>query len=115
MNEDIIIPVTFFATIFGIVYMFLTTRNKERIAMIDKGMDVSLLKKNPNEESQVKYWVIKLGFLMIGIALGILIGSFASSYGMNEDQAYPSMILLFGGLALISSYFVENKLRKKGN
>lgn len=89
------------------------TRNKERLAMIEKGLDVSMLSKRHGNESPMKFWVIKVGFLMVGLALGIFVGSLASNGMMEEDQAYPSMILLFGGLALIASYFVEKNLRSK--
>lgn len=112
--EGIIIPVVLFGSIFGIVYVYLMTRNKERMAMIEKGMDMSLFVKKHGEEAPMKYWVIKIGFLMIGIALGVMTGSLVSNNGMMvEDSAYPSMILLFGGLALVASYFVERKLRAK--
>lgn len=83
--------------------------------MIDKGMDVSLLSKRQGGQSPLNYWVIKIGFLMIGLALGIIVASLAESMGMNEEQAYPAMILLFGGIALIVSYFVEIKLRAKSS
>jgi len=90
------------------------TRNKERMAMIEKGMDMSLFVKKHGDEAPMKYWVIKIGFLMIGIALGVVTGSLVSNNGMmSEDAAYPSLILLFGGLALVASYFVERKLRAK--
>jgi hypothetical protein len=112
---EVIIPVSLFASIFGMVYLYLITRNKERLAMIEKGMDVSLLSKRQGGQSPINYWVIKIGFLMIGLALGIIMGSLAQNIGMNEEQAYPSMILLFGGLALIVSYFIEIKLRAKVN
>ena len=81
--------------------------------MIEKGMDVSQLSKNDGNVSPLKFWVIKVGFLMIGVALGIIVGSLAADSIMNEEQAYPSMVLLFGGLALVTSYFVEKKLREK--
>lgn len=110
---EIIIPITLFASIFGIIYIFFMTRNKERLAMIDKGMDVSLLSKRQGGQSPLNFWVIKIGFLMIGLALGIIVATIAENNGMNGDQAYPAMILLFGGLALIASYFVELKLRAK--
>lgn len=92
--------------------MFLTTRHKERIAMIEKGMDVSLLTKKSENSSPINFWVIKVGLLMVGIAIGVFLGSLASKGLMDEDEAYPTMILLFGGLALLSSYFLEKKLRK---
>ena len=109
---EVIIPITLFASVFGIVYMFLTTRHKERMAMIEKGMDLSLLTKKSDSSSPINFWVIKLGLLMVGIAIGVFIGSLASKGLMGEDEAYPTMILLFGGLALLSSYFLEKKLRK---
>ena len=34
--------IALFATVFGIMYVFYTTRNKERLALIDKGADASL-------------------------------------------------------------------------
>ena len=81
--------------------------------MIEKGMDLSQLVNNNGNPSPLKFWVIKVGFLMIGVALGIIVGSLAADSIMNEEQAYPSMVLLFGGLALVTSYFVEKKLREK--
>ena len=115
MLTEILIPITLFISIFGILYVYLMTRNKERLAMIEKGTDMSLFARKRGDESPMKFWVIKVGFLMIGIALGVIVGSLISNEGglMSEDQAYPSMILLFGGLALVSSYFVEKKLREK--
>jgi hypothetical protein len=115
MLAGILIPITFFLSISGILYVYFMTRNKERMAMIEKGTDMSLFARKRGDDSPMKFWVIKIGFLMIGIALGIIVASIASAEGgiMSEDQAFPSMILLFGGLALVSSYFVEKKLREK--
>jgi hypothetical protein len=115
--EEIIIPIVLFGSTFGIVYVYLITRNKERMAMIEKGTDMSLFARKKEGDSPMKYWVIKIGFLMIGIALGIIVASLVSADGgvMSEDQAFPSMILLFGGLALVASYFVEKKLREKAD
>lgn len=109
--EDILVPIILFLSIFGIFAVYFFTRNKERLALIDKGVDISLITRQANGESPMKYWVIKVGFLMIGIAIGILMGSLATRQGMGEE-AYPAMILLFGGLALVASYYAEKKLRK---
>jgi len=40
--EVLVAFIAFFATIFGIYYVSVTTRNKERMALIDKGADASL-------------------------------------------------------------------------
>jgi len=41
MHEGIVIPASLFLTIFGIVYLYFSTRNKERLALIEKGADAS--------------------------------------------------------------------------
>ena len=45
MDEEILIPITMFAAIFGIVYLYFSTRNKERLALIEKGADASIFVK----------------------------------------------------------------------
>ena len=42
--EAIVILVTLFAASFGMYYMFITARNRERLALIEKGADASLFK-----------------------------------------------------------------------
>jgi hypothetical protein len=41
--ETLIAFIALFATVFGIMYVHYTTRNKERLALIEKGADASLL------------------------------------------------------------------------
>ena len=40
--EVLVAFIAFFATVFGIYYVHITTRNKERMALIEKGADASL-------------------------------------------------------------------------
>jgi len=40
--EPVIVFIALFATVFGVTYVFFTTRNKERLAMIEKGVDSKL-------------------------------------------------------------------------
>ena len=39
MNPEFVVPVAMFACVFGILYVYFTTRNRERMAMIEKGAD----------------------------------------------------------------------------
>ena len=41
MDASILIPISMFTAIFGIVYLYLSTRNKERLALIEKGADAA--------------------------------------------------------------------------
>lgn len=107
MNEDIIIPVSFFAFVFAMLYVYLTTRNKERMALIEKGADPSLFKAKPQVGS---FFTLKMGLFFMGIALGVLFGNVLDLYtGLEEGTAYVSMIFLFGGLGLIAGHWVQSK------
>lgn len=98
----ILIPLAFFATAFGVVYVFFTTRNKERMALIEKGMDASMLITKDHKNLHT----FKLGILSIGVSIGLLIGHALNEYaGFPEQISYWSMILLFGGLSFVFFYF----------
>jgi ABC-type Fe3+-siderophore transport system permease subunit len=93
----ILVPIGFFIMLFGILYVYFTTRNRERLAMIDKGADASLF-QNPDRISNIFKW----GMFMVGIGVGIIFGSIlASADVLAEEVSYPSMIFLFGGLSLM--------------
>ena len=107
MHVEILVPLGFFALVFGSIYIYVTTRNKERLALIEKGASPELFKSRPDANSN--YRSFKLGLFFIGIALGIVAGYFLSGAGMNENAAYFSMIFLFGGIALVVYHFLQKK------
>ena len=114
MDENVI-PIIFFivagAVIFGVLYVYYTTRNRERMALIEKNADPSILKSVPN--GSFRLFSIKFGMLLMGIGLGILFGSILQATTvLKEEVAYFSMIFLFGGAGLFASYFVGRKLQK---
>jgi hypothetical protein len=99
------------AVIFGVLYVYYTTRNRERMALIEKNADPSIFKSEPT--GNFRFFPIKFGMLMMGVGLGILIGSIIKATTIIEEEiAYFSMIFLFGGAGLFSSYFVGKKLQK---
>jgi hypothetical protein len=113
MLENILIPAIFFATVFGICYLFFTSRNRERMAMIDKGINP---KKNKKDYKQVSFFTILLlntGLLAIGVGIAILVGGLLEMSNMDEDIAYPSSILIFGGSALFIGFKMTKNLVDK--
>jgi len=96
-------------SVFGIIplIVFLVHRHKERQALIEKGMDMSLL---VGEKKCSTLQSLKFGILLIGLAIGILIGNILDAYtGLNEEVSYFSMIFLFGGLALLIFYALAKR------
>lgn len=110
--EGLVGFIAFFATVFGIFYVHVTTRNKERMSLIEKGADASLF--NTGKETQpLLNWnrlTIKLGMLFMGVGIGIIAGAFLDSMNlMPEDSGYVSMVFLFGGLSLVLFYLFDRK------
>jgi hypothetical protein len=111
--ETLIAFIALFATVFGIMYVHYTTRNKERMALIEKGADASLFntgkERNLGNISWGKF-TLKIGMLFMGIALGIITAAILSNAGiLDEDANYPSMIFFFGGLSLVLFYVIDRK------
>jgi hypothetical protein len=101
--------ITFFGAIFGVMYFYYTTRNRERLAIIEKNADPSILRIEPT--NVFKKFSIKLGMLFIGGGLGVLVGNILTvATRLEEPVAYMSMIFIFAGTGLIVSYFVARKV-----
>ena len=105
----LLVPLGAFAMIFGIVYVLVTSRNRERMALIEKGADPALFETKKKATSGT----MKVGLFCLGIGFGIVVAYLLTSGGgMDEDAAYPAMIFVFGGLALVASYLWQRKQDK---
>lgn len=109
MDAGIFVPIGFFLAIFAILYVFWTTRTKERLALVEKGLDAGIFKVDPVRR---RLDLVKWGIFLIALAVGVVTG-FALSNVMNEVGAFFTMILFFGGVGLIIAYVVINNLDKK--
>lgn len=115
MGTEIFIPIIFFAVIFGIVYLFIAARNRERLALIEKGIDASIFySKDRRVTPMWKIIVVNFALLLIGIGLGIFIASILHySMGVAEEIAYPGTIFLMAGVGLMAGVLVTKKLNKE--
>jgi ABC-type Fe3+-siderophore transport system permease subunit len=101
-------PILIMAIIFGFTYavILLFVRRKERMTLIEKGVDYSTL----GNGYKPGVLALKLGLLFIGVAIGLLLGSvLAETTTLNDESAYFSMIFLFGGIGLVTSHYIEKK------
>lgn len=102
----ILVPIVLFISIAVVLYSFIQARNRERMAMIEKGYDASLLNSSPHNRTG-KFGALKVGIAAVGVGLGFLVGSILdSATTLNDEAAYFSMIALFGGLGLIIYYMI---------
>lgn len=107
MMTGILISLGFFAMIFGIVYLY----KRERMAMIERGMDPRRYKPR-----SAPYPILKWALLLIGAGLGLLLANIlsrtllkTSDYDDNNVAIYFALIAIFGGLGLFLSYRIEKK------
>ncbi|MBA3648626.1 MAG: hypothetical protein H0W62_08750 [Chitinophagales bacterium] len=105
----ILVPLAAFAMIFGIVYL----SNKERMLMIEKGMDPRSKQHRPLNSINS----LKGGLIFLGVGIGLMIAFFLTNYSLpnteDSEAIYFSMIGIGGGLGLVISYLVERNDEKK--
>lgn len=109
MGNEILVPITLFlcttALVFGLRYM----SNKEKMAMIERGMDPGLAKSRPS--APMPFVSLKFGLLLVGLGLGLIVALFTvRNIGLDDEEGvavYFGCLSIFGGLGLIVSYAME--------
>ena len=115
MGSEVIVLPIIFGVIFAIAYLLITSRHKERLALIEKGAEASIFHNKNRKAAPIgKLIVVNIAFLAIFIGLGIFIASILV-YNLNVDDevAYPGTIFLMGGLGLLAGYFANKKLNSE--
>ena len=115
MGSEVIILPIIFGVLFGIAYLFFSTRNKERLALIEKGADASIFVKGANGNRTPLWKIILVNFAMLLIATGlaIFIASIMVEIGLDEDVAYPGTIFTMTGIGLFVGFTLSKKLSKE--
>nr|WP_105014714.1 DUF6249 domain-containing protein [Polaribacter porphyrae] len=113
MMEEIAVLIVIFGTFFGIVYLFFSTRNKERMALIEKGADASIFMKG-QPKNAAPFWkviILNLSLLLMGIGLGVFFALILDTYsGLDSDAVYPAMIFFMAGVGLFVGFNLTKKL-----
>jgi hypothetical protein len=101
MVGEILITIFFFGTVFGIVYLFVTSRHKERMAMIERGLTRLPQPAAPRNYSLLVILLLNLAVLSASIGASIFIGAILEHHLKVADGiAYPGSIFLMAGLGL---------------
>lgn len=107
MNPGIIIPVSIFAMTFGIAYIAIISSHREKMNMLEKGID-------PKEFSKIKFKKgnpFKSGLVLLAVGLGLITGSWVDKTEVLPISGIgiPSFICIFIGIALL----ISSRLSKK--
>lgn len=130
MMDFITVPLTVGIVCAGIYGLFeLFVRKRERLAIIEKigdklapsAFDVKI--GLPRLSANFSFSSLKVGCLLAGVGLGLLVGFIISvsttSYDLSNwgeremvSSIYGASVLLFGGIGLIIAFLVEMKITK---
>lgn len=113
MGGEVLVFICLFLVVFGIAYLFYSTRNKERLALIEKGADASIfVKGGPAAAAPVwKIFILNLALLLMGIGSGIMLGGIlTSALHVPWNVAMPGSIFLMAGTGLLIGFFVTKTL-----
>lgn len=113
--EAILIPITMFLVVFGIFYLYLSTRNKERLALIEKGADASIFMSGRKGSAPMwKVLILNLALLLMGIGIGVFFALLLTTYSsLNEDGVYPACIFFMAGAGLFAGYTMTKNIDKE--
>lgn len=100
--REALITIGALVAVFGICYVYITARHRERMAMLEKGIENPPFNLKPSNAQTLKY-----GMLAVGIAVGIVVGELLNKG--DDMRIFSGMILLFGGLSLILNYYITRK------
>ena len=103
-----LIPIIGTLCITFIIYSFLKGRHSERMSIIEKGVEVSDI----NFGATTKWTVLRSGMLMIGLGLGLFLGSQVSVDSFDKGIGITAFTIAFGGFALVLNFWLEQKWRK---
>jgi len=116
MEGEIIVPIVLFGGSAAVLWKFFDGRHKERMAMVEKGVNPIDIKPS----SPARFWQVnvlsnlKWGLLMVFAGIGLFVGFQLENYfGFHEDTAIFGSILIAGGLALIIFYIIAARKAKK--
>lgn len=111
--EGVVIALIF-GSIFGVFYLYFSTRNKERLALIEKGADASIFVRGKREKAAPiwKILILNLALLIMGIGAGIIIGTILVNAGLGEETAIGATFIT-AGTALLIGFFMTKKMDKE--
>jgi len=105
-----------FGSIFAIAYLYFSTRNKERLALIEKGADASIFVKGKREHTAPiwKVLILNLALVAMGVGLGIFLASLLDNYTtLDEEAVYPAVIFFMAGVGLFIGFNMTKNLDKE--
>lgn len=100
-----IITVAFIAAVFLTWFFIHKSKEKERLLLIEKGVDISKL---PTRETfNFNFPWLKVGIVVTCTTIGLGIGIVLYEIGLKTEGVPPILMFLFGGIGMIIAHYVD--------
>lgn len=97
----------FLAAAFFAWYFTHKAREKERMLLIEKGLDV------PEDKGgwsfSFKFPWLKMGIVVTGLSFGLLLGSVLREVISSRIDFEPLLMFMFGGIGMIIAHYIDRK------
>ncbi len=101
--------VLIFGSIPAIIIFFVAKRHKEKMELINKGVNIPIHSQTAYLESGSK--PLLWGLILIAVGLAFIIGGFVVSRNVDRDMITFGTFFLFGGIATLAYWKLTKKER----
>ena len=109
-GPEILIPLVLFVSIAIVIISYFTTRNRERMAMIEKGLTGEEIKAMYTRDvRRDPLSSLKWGILFVLAGMGLMLGVYLRESYNVERGIIVGMIALFVGIGLVIFYSIASK------
>jgi len=114
-GSEVIVPIIFFISMVAIWGGAILTRHKERMTIIDKGLNPADLKAlyERNWKASNPLSSLKWGILLACVGLAVLIGIWLRDQFFFNDGVIPGLMALLGGAGLVLFYFIASRKQRE--
>jgi hypothetical protein len=89
--------------IFGVIFYYIYTRHMERRYMLENNVGGNYF--GENKKNTYSFWTLRIGLVVAGFFLGVIIGTQDWLEGKEEVYAF-----LFAAIGLIIAFIVEKRI-----
>ena len=113
-SEGLLVPIILFLVVGTVLIILITTRHRERIAMVEKGLssdEIKAMAARP-EHPRNPLASLKWGILFVMAGCAILIGIYLHEHYVVQEGVTVGLICLFLGIGLVIYYGLAAKRLK---
>lgn len=108
--EEVLIPITMFMSAAAVLIIWLVTRHRERVSMIEKGLTSEEIKAMYHREiKRDPLASLKWGLMAVLAGVAILLGNYLHVQFNVDEGAIFGLVLLFVGIGLVMFYSIASK------